>query len=494
MKTFERQNKKTISLLISICIIAALIRLYLLGESTFWLDETISWLWARSDFSEFLKVVWERDPNMVLYYLLLRPWLYIGQNEWVLRSLSAIFGVGAVIAIYFLGSKLFGKNVGILSAILLTIHAFHVHYSQEARSYSLLVFLLICSTYYFVCAIESPKQNKFWVLYIISSVLAVYAHLLAIIVLVAQVLSIDLKRLKQINFLVLIRTLSILILLTAPYVIFSWIPAQESIEWISQPTTGDLKEFLFQLTGNQGIILTISYLILILLALFLPQKISHSENKDNLKWQKRLLVIWFTFPIAFMYLISLLKPMLVERYLLICVPPLIILASYGLFKLSQGRFHYYLSFPFILLLIILSMLGLKKYFDIRNNNINEWKPLAEYVISSQHSNDCIYHDYLYSSFDYYVKREIESTGKRFFPVLLNPYPLTLKNIENKLINYERMWLIFNPDKDLYKKDGALYLIRTVLSKKFKLDEKRVFKGFGINTGEKNIVSELYIKK
>ncbi len=143
--------------------------------------------------------------------------------------------------------------------------------------------------------------------------------------------------------------------------------------------------------------LLIIYVILILLALIPTKKISSSENKDKLKWYKKLMLMWLIFPIVSMYLISFIKPMLVERYLIMCVPPLIILASYGLVKLSQVRFRNYVIFPIVLLVIILSLQGLKKFFDVRNNNINEWKPIAEYVISSQLTGDCFYHDYLYSS-------------------------------------------------------------------------------------------------
>ncbi len=106
---------------------------------------------------------------------LLRLWLYLGESEWILRSLSVVFGVATVPAVYILGMRLFGPKAGLISATLLSLHTFHVQNSQEGRSYAL-VTLLVLSTYFFVRALEAPHNKKHWLTYRLVSVVAVYAH------------------------------------------------------------------------------------------------------------------------------------------------------------------------------------------------------------------------------------------------------------------------------------------------------------------------------
>ena len=92
---------------------------------------------ARLDWFNFLRILWRREMNMVLYYLLLRGWLHLGDSVAFIRGLSVIFAVAAIPAIFLLGRKLLGTRFGLVSALLLSVNAFQVRYAQEARSYSL---------------------------------------------------------------------------------------------------------------------------------------------------------------------------------------------------------------------------------------------------------------------------------------------------------------------------------------------------------------------
>ena len=187
----------------------------MLEEATFWLDETFSWQRARLSWVNLIKLFFESHSSMVLHYFLLHLWLNLGESEWVLRSLSVIFGVASIPAIYILGSKLFGKKAGLVSAVLLALHSFHVQYSQEARSYSLLFFLIILSSYFFIRAIESPRETKYWVLYVVSSVLAVYSHPFAILVLFTHILSLNRKMIMHITSPLFLKVIGFLIIFLA---------------------------------------------------------------------------------------------------------------------------------------------------------------------------------------------------------------------------------------------------------------------------------------
>src|SRR5436309_2114673 len=119
---------------------------------------------------------------MLLYYLLLRTWVHLGSSEFVVRLLSVIFGVAAVPMVYLLGRDLFSRATGMIAAALLAVHAFHIYFSQEARSYALLVLLLIVSAYFFARLAASPERRLYRLGYPVASAPAFYAHLFALLV------------------------------------------------------------------------------------------------------------------------------------------------------------------------------------------------------------------------------------------------------------------------------------------------------------------------
>src|ERR1700683_5468560 len=72
----------------------AAVRLLFLARKPFWFDECFSAEVARMNWSNFLHLLWWREANMSLYYLLLRVWLRFehfapgdAQSEFFIRSL-----------------------------------------------------------------------------------------------------------------------------------------------------------------------------------------------------------------------------------------------------------------------------------------------------------------------------------------------------------------------------------------------------------------------
>src|SRR5579872_338300 len=136
---------------------AAVLRLFRLGAKSFWLDEATSVILTQVDNHTFVQALILRQGNMTFYYLLLRAWSVLGQTETTMRLLSVVFGVAAIPAIYLLGRDLFGQKAGRVAALLLSVHVFHIRYSQEARGYSLFVCLAIVSSLF--CIRLSQRQS-----------------------------------------------------------------------------------------------------------------------------------------------------------------------------------------------------------------------------------------------------------------------------------------------------------------------------------------------
>jgi hypothetical protein len=169
--------------------LAAGLRFFALARKPFWLDECFSVEVARLSWHDFAFLLWRREANMALYYLLLRGWLSFGSTPYFIRSLSVIFSLAAVPAIFWLGSELFDRRVGLIAAALLSVNAYHIRYAQEARSYSLFCLLAILSSGFLVATLRRDSRRS-WIGYVVSSVLAVYAHLYALLLIGAQWLAV----------------------------------------------------------------------------------------------------------------------------------------------------------------------------------------------------------------------------------------------------------------------------------------------------------------
>lgn len=104
------------------------------GQSL-WSDEATSVWFARWPLSQLLTSLC--DPHPPGYYLLLKGWLALGQQEWWVRWLSLAASVLAVALTYRLGRTTWGRGVGVLAALLLALYPLQTWFAGEARMYTL---------------------------------------------------------------------------------------------------------------------------------------------------------------------------------------------------------------------------------------------------------------------------------------------------------------------------------------------------------------------
>ena len=124
------------------------------------------------------------DPHLpFLHIVLVRFWAQcFGGSVAVLRSLSAVLGVLALPAMYWLCLELFrSRSVAWMGVALIAVSPFHVLYSQEARSYSLWTLMILLSS---ALLLRSLRQSNplHWSLYAVSVALGMYSHLFYIFV------------------------------------------------------------------------------------------------------------------------------------------------------------------------------------------------------------------------------------------------------------------------------------------------------------------------
>jgi mannosyltransferase len=485
--------RPTLALLLVITIFGAALRLCFLEKATLWFDESVSWELAAGSWKHFWHRLLQWEANMVFYYLLLRMWIVLGETEWVLRSLSVFFGVATIPAVYLLGSHMLGARAGLISATLLSVHTFHVRYSQEARSYALLAFLLVISTYFFVKALESPHSKKYWLAYRLVSVSAVYAHGFGLLVLVAQWLSLGFMRLRNIQFWSKIGSL---ILLCLPMIAFLLLRDVGQLTWVPEPNVQRLLSALLELTGDGGYTIPILYIGVCLPAVWQTFNSDSAEPPTQI-WFVRLLTLWLVLPAVIIVVISFVKPVFVSRFLLMCVPALVLLAGYSIVYINFLRppSSVLVSVSCFALLMTLSSWDLVRYFQTRSEMMNEWKAAVKYVLTYQKLGDKIVFYSLPHPFYYYVSQEARRHNFTFLPQMA--FSLPEEVIVEMTKNEKRIWLIAYTtiDENTAEQRERLRLkqwlmVRSKLGEQFYLHELKRFQ----SSGRAPLTIELYVRQ
>ncbi len=142
-------------------------------------------------------IVATQSTHPPLFFCLLHGWLvWLNQFQlslaWKLRSLSALFGVAAILAVYYLNRLTFSVNAGLIAAALMAVSPFAVYLSQEARHYTLPIFLITLALLLLIQMQQDLRDRQqlrpfIWVTWIAINSFGLYIHYFFIIALIAQI-------------------------------------------------------------------------------------------------------------------------------------------------------------------------------------------------------------------------------------------------------------------------------------------------------------------
>lgn len=176
--------------LVCILIGAAALRVHHLGSESLWLDEAFSVQLANSPLSTVLTET-ARDVHPPFYYMALGAWVKLaGSSEAGARMLSVLLSLAAIVAVYRLGSLLFGKPTGLLAAFFAGVSPFQIEFAQEARMYALLALLSVLSLFFFVRLLTEGARVRSWLVaaYSVSTALMLYTQAYAVFIIAAELL------------------------------------------------------------------------------------------------------------------------------------------------------------------------------------------------------------------------------------------------------------------------------------------------------------------
>ena len=177
--------------------IAALVfNLHLVASTSLYFDESMSVETARQSPAVLASYLWGNQNEMILYYVLLSVWLHlldalgIVASEFVVRLPSIVFAALAVVAVYLLGLRFFGRAAGLIAAMIYMLSTLQLFHAQKARAYPLQLLLLTISWYALFLIISGrDSRRRVWAVYVGAVVLSLYAQPYSALVLASQIVA-----------------------------------------------------------------------------------------------------------------------------------------------------------------------------------------------------------------------------------------------------------------------------------------------------------------
>ncbi len=451
--------------------LALLLDLHSLTSKSLWGDEGFSLFMARTSLHDFWHIAHRGEGNMVLYYALLRIWLHLGHSEFMARAFSVLWAVASVSLIMALAGKLFGRREGTFSGLLLAIHPAEVYYSQEVRAYSLAIFLVTLSSWCFLRALER-RRSASWAWYGVVSALALYTHLFSVFVLFAQWISLLFyRKVQAVSRRFLLLYAAVLVTLTAPMLLFVLRTYKGQLAWVSKTTPEGVFSIIQLLTLPK-------FGFLLYLAGWIAGFYAGFVQRRSDRWTFLFTACWLLAPIIITVTLSLHKPLLVPRFLLICLPASVLLASAGFASLPRPW-----AMGAVLLVVLLSAQSVVSFY--RNDKIKEdWRGSTQYVLAHSRPGDIVVVLPLYEryTFDYY--RDISAKGVN---------PIRLREADSlgsaAALPGPRIWVLRFLGSDSSPKEGLLRQLEFGTAYSCHFTDERQFNGIEVFEVERSLAPE-----
>ncbi len=127
---------------LAVFLLALVPRLAGLGAKSFWLDEAFTF--HRASLAPAALVANSfKNHHMPAFFLLLSPFTALGSPQIWLRLPSALFGALAVMLVFLIARQGAGSLAGLLAALVFGLSPIALAFSQEARSYTLELCLVL---------------------------------------------------------------------------------------------------------------------------------------------------------------------------------------------------------------------------------------------------------------------------------------------------------------------------------------------------------------
>jgi mannosyltransferase len=328
-----------------ITLLALILRLSHLDFNSIWLDEAFTYFYIQQGWIDIFRNI-ATDCHPPLFYWITKLVIIFGSGDWWLRLLPTIIGTATIPVFYFIGRE-FSDGTAIVTGLLLAVSPFHIAYSQEARMYTLLLFVFSLSFLYFL--------RRRYIIAAVFGGLCFWTHFYSAISYMMLWVLQEKDRIKS----AVVYTITILPLLAFAIAIYTG-KTGGSPEW-GWPGYHLVVEGLRQILGYGFWLPAIMAVLMILGCCYL-------WGNDRTRLMQFLI---FVAGIAMAsMIISFLMPM-TPRYLITLMPVLLLLASLGIKEADKVG-------PVLLaIVLVLSLISLYGYYSTPVKD--DWRPVVSIV-------------------------------------------------------------------------------------------------------------------
>ena len=274
-----------------------------------------------------------------------------------------------------------GRTAGLIGAVLLALSPFHIWYSQEARMYSLLALaatLYAATCFHYLRAPSLPRGA--WVS--LAGLVLVYSHPYGALDWIAIAVAFAVFVLPAMSppprtMLVWAASNIIVAAGFAPWALILAVRAQKIAAdgfWIPAPTSPFVLNDLTDIAGGglfAGLIL-----VGVVLGIVGP-----------LRRDVAMLCVWIVAPVAIGFVASILStPILLSRYVIGSLPPLLLLSAFGWTKYAAKDWR-----GAVLLTAVVAIAGLAplRYTSTHHNAKDDWRGVASFLDEREQPTDCV---------------------------------------------------------------------------------------------------------
>lgn len=366
LERFLLSRKNQYLILAAIVIFGAAMRLYKLGEWSFWYDE----IYTLRDVRNLPNLsLLNQQLSRLLIYGVIRAF---GESEWTARIIPTIIGILSIPILFFLVRKSFGPGVALLACLLLAIAPWHLYWSQNARFYTMLLLFYTIALFAFYYAIEEDRP-LYLVLFLVFLGLAVLERLFSVLLLPVAVSYLILLKILPFEKPPGLRMRTIWILVVPVIIIIllgSW-------QFLSNP---EKYEVSFGRINNNPMSIAAGvafYLSLPILCMGVVGAIYYLIHKNR---AVLLLTIAAVLPILAILVLSTVQ-YTATRYAFITLTSWIVLAALAVWTLLKEvkGLYWILGIGVLLLLVSQPLSEAFLYYRYQNGNRDDWRSAFQLI-------------------------------------------------------------------------------------------------------------------
>jgi 4-amino-4-deoxy-L-arabinose transferase-like glycosyltransferase len=319
-------------------------------------------------------------------------------------------GVASVVPIYFVARRIGGTLAAAVAAGTFALTPFVIHFSQEARGYSLAMLVAGALTWLLLIGMDRRDRLWPWLVYGVVGALGLYVHFfVALVILAHGVWTLATRSVPPWRSVLAAALPLALAIAPIPLVILQYGGGHG---WIARLTPGLVANVLLGLAGGQ--------ILLLLVALGIGAAL-YMRAGDSRIWLLALVVF---VPIAGAVAISVVKPMIVLRYFAVCVPAMATLVGVGVAAMPHKLWRIG-SIAVLATALVLALPGV--YGDGRGM---DWRGAAAWIAAEGTSSDAMVAPIGREIIDYYLDR---------YDVAERPVGASVARVQEG--SFPRVWIV-----------------------------------------------------